>query len=135
MSRGDSYGCYLLSKETPTRTNYLFGVISQEERRKLQHKSFRLCLYLDLDLNLNLDLDYLYLYYNIKPKLFWLLVNLIILRHISWSHNFTPHYFYIYFLIEFKFYRYFLIEFKFYFIIKHLIKILTYFIFFNWNNK
>ena len=36
------------------------------------------------------------LYYNVKPKLFLLLVDLIILHHISYSHNFIPHYFNIY---------------------------------------
>ena len=64
------------------------------------------------------------LYYNIKPKLFLLLIDLIILRHISWFHNFKSHYFNIYFLIEFKFHS----------IIKHLIKIWTHYIFFNINN-
>ena len=39
------------------------------------------------------------------------------------SHNFTPYYLNIYILIEFKFYS----------IIKHLIKILTHYIFFNRN--
>jgi hypothetical protein len=42
------------------------------------------------------------LYYNVKLNFFLLLVDLIILRHISWSHNFTPHYFNMYFLIEFR---------------------------------
>jgi hypothetical protein len=72
----------------------------------------------------NLLILFYYLYYNVKPKLFLLLVNLIILHHISWFHNFTPHYFNIYFLIEFKFYS----------IIKHLIRILTLYILFNRNN-
>jgi hypothetical protein len=44
------------------------------------------------------------------------------------SYNFTLHYFNIYIYI------YILIEFKFYSIIKHLIRILTYYIFFNRNN-
>ena len=69
-------------------------------------------------------ISFTYLYYNVKSKLFWFLVDLIILHHISWSHNFTPHYFNIYFLIEFIFYS----------IIKHLIRILTHYIFFNRNN-
>ena len=63
------------------------------------------------------NLKYLHLYYNVKSKLFLLLINLIILRHINCFHNFTPHYFNIYILIEFKFYS----------IIKHLIKILTHY--------
>jgi hypothetical protein len=64
------------------------------------------------------------LYYNVNQNFFIFLVDFIILRHISYSYNFISYYFNIYFLIEFKFYS----------IIKHLIKILTHYIFFNINN-
>ena len=66
-------------------------------------------------------LSLIYIYTIMQNRDFFLfLIELIILRHINWSHNFTPHYFNIYFLIKFKFYS----------IIKHFIRILTYYIFF-----
>ena len=67
------------------------------------------------------------LYYNIKPKLF----------DFGWPHNIAPHKLlssYNFILYYFNIYIYILIEFKFYSIIKHLIRILTYYIFFNRNN-
>ena len=65
------------------------------------------------------------LYDNVKPKLFTFSWphNIAPYKILSF-HNFTPYYFNIYFLIKFKFYS----------IIKHLIRILTYYIFFNRNN-
>jgi hypothetical protein len=59
--------------------------------------------------------------YNVKLKLFDFLPHHITSHKLLKSHNFIPHYFNIYFLIEFKFYS----------IIKPSIRILTHHIFFN----
>ena len=62
------------------------------------------------------------LYYNVKSKLFYFWLTSSVAPHkLLKSHNFTPHCFNIYFLIEFKFYS----------IIKSSIRILTHHIFFN----
>ena len=67
-------------------------------------------------------IQHIYLYYNVKPNFLtfgW--PHHVASHKFLKSHNFTPHYFNIYFLIEFQFYS----------IIKLSIRILTHHIFFN----
>ena len=67
-------------------------------------------------------IQHIYLYYNVKPNFLtfgW--PHHVASHKFLKSHNFTPHYFNIYFLIEFQFYS----------IIKPFIRILTHHIFFN----